>query len=95
MNILDFESCYKFEFAKLMYQVSNRSIDEVIGNLFKQVRTVHKINTRQASAGIFAQPKARTNFKTKFISVMGVKIWNETPIEIRKAPTKSWLIDSF
>ena len=102
LNILDFGSCYKFECARFMYQTSKFGRNNVFENLFKPVNSIHKLNTRQASAGNLAQPIARTNFKSKFISVMGVKIWNETPVEIRQVRSKhifakkykSWLINS-
>ena len=88
LNLLDFESCYKLECAKFMYLVAKCDMVDSIKKLFKPIKSIHALNTRQASAGNFAQPTARTNYKSNFISVIGVKIWNETPTEIRQALTK-------
>ena len=74
-----------------MCHIAKCNMVDSIKKLFKLIKSMHVVNTRQASAGNFAQPTARTNYKSNFISVLGVKIWKETPFDIRKALTKHTL----
>ena len=52
---------------------------------------VHSYGTRSAVSGSVFLPRYELSFTQKSVAFSGAKIWNEIPVNIKKAPS----IDSF
>ena len=88
LKLLNLHDTCKLECAKFMYDISKGNRETFFSYLFQLTSKKHHIKTRQATCGKFSLPVARTNYKSRFITNFGVRIWSDIPKNIRNSPTK-------
>ena len=88
LKSLTLEGTYNLECAKFMFDISKGRFEDFLSKYFQLSKDRHKIQTRQATSGRFSFTKTRTKHKLSFITILGVRIWNNIPIDTRDSPTK-------
>ena len=73
-----------------MYDVKNNMAPPNILNLFTSVRSVHTYHTRAATSDKFHCKYSRLKQQTDSFSRVGVKIWNEIPVDFRELTKSSF-----
>ena len=86
-SLLNFDSMYKLEVAKFMFDIYHEN-GEIFNDLFIKTNERHHYETRQSSNDNFSFPLVSTNYKKKSIIYEGVKVWNSLPSQIKKLPNK-------
>ena len=74
-----------------MYKSQNNLFPETAGEFHIPAEMVHSYQTRSAVSGNVLLPRHELSFTQKPIAFSGAKIWNEIPLNIKKAPS----LDSF
>ena len=74
-----FDNLHKMAVGKFMWKLHNDKLPTCIKNMFleKAHRIVSRNNTR------FQLPNPRTEYKRKFITFYGLKLWNSIPLLIK------------
>ena len=71
-----------------MFQINKDSSSSTLGAEFLKTKNLHHYNTRQSSSLGFSLQSISTNFKKKFLTFDGVKLWNSLPLDLKNAATK-------
>ena len=74
-----------------MYKSQNNLFPETAGKFHIPAEIVHSYEIRSAVSGNVFLPRYELSFTQKSTAYSGAKIWNEIPVNIKKAPS----IDSF
>ena len=80
-NVLPVNMLYR-TVSTLMHDVKNNMAPPNILNLFTSVRSVHTYHTRAATSDKFHCKYSRLKQQTDSFSRVGVKIWNEIPVDL-------------
>lgn len=83
-NVLPVDMLYYRTVSTLMHDVNNNMAPPNILNLFTSVHSVHPHYTRAATNGKLYCKYSRLKQQTESFSRIGVKIWNEISVNIRK-----------
>ena len=81
----------KFDLGIFMYKSQNNLLPETAGKFHIPAEMVHGYGTRSAVPGNVFLPRYDLSFTQKSRAFSGAKIWNEIPVNIKKAPS----VDSF
>ncbi len=95
LGILDFQESFNFECAKLIYDIINGNQSAIFDKFFEKTSSRHSYQTRQSTEKRFAFPVIRTNYKKRFFTYNGIKIWNNIPLHIREQKSKSMFCKHF
>ena len=103
LGILNFEQNFNLECSKLIYDIINGNQSAIFDNFFENTTSRHGYQTRQSANKQFAFPVIRTNYKKRFFTYNGMKIWNNIPLEIREQKSKhlfckyykNWLLHKY
>ena len=68
-----------------MYKCQNNLVPESITKLYTTVDNIHSYQTRSSDSGDLHVPRVIHSCAQKSISYSGAKIWNDIPVEVRKA----------
>ena len=74
-----------------MYKSYNKLLPETAGEFPLLVERVHPYGTRSAISGNIFLPRYDLSFTQKSIAISGAKLWNEIPVNIKRAVS----LDSF
>ena len=69
----------------LMFDVYNNTAPHNILHLFIPTQQIHSYSTRSSSSGNYYISHSRLNQKNGSFSIMGVKIWNSIPENLRNS----------
>ena len=83
LKILNFESVFKLQIGKFMYQCRSGLLPYSVNNMFSVTHQVHSYGTRRSE--FFHLPHCRTNIRKFSISFQGPKFFNSLSSEIRNA----------
>ena len=89
LGILGFQESFNSECAKLIYDILNGNQSTIFDKFFEKTSSRHNYQTRQSTDKQFAYPVIRTNYKKRFFTYNGIKIWNNIPLQIREQKSKS------
>ena len=92
LHSLNLEDTYMLECAKFFFDISKGQNNALFSSFFRLTKDQHQYSTRQVRSGKLYTPTIRTNYKKRFISYSGIKIWNNIPEEIRNFPSKNVLL---
>ena len=74
-----------------MYKSQNNLLPETAGEFHSQASKIHSHQTRSAASGNVFLPRCNLSFTQKSIAFIGATLWNEIPVNIKKAES----LDSF
>ena len=74
-----------------MYKSYNKLLPETAGEFHLPAKKVHPYGTRSAISGNIFLPRYDLSFTQKSIAFSGAKLWNEIPVNIKRAVS----LDSF
>ena len=74
-----------------MYKSYNKLLPETAGEFHLPAERVHPYGTRPAISGNIFLPRYDLSFTQKSIAFSGAKLWNEIPVNIKRAVS----LDSF
>ena len=81
----------KLPSALIVRRHFNKKLPTNLQNYFTNVKTCHSITTRRQACGLnYYIPRYRSSKLQRSIKYKGVKIWNSTPLEIRKFNLKNF-----
>ena len=80
-KILNFDNSKLLYFNKFMWKLTNNKIPTPIESIF--TKRISRLTGKEE----FALPIINTEYKKRFVSYLGVKMWRETPTEIKTKPT--------
>ena len=83
-KILTFDNNKKLIDNKFMWKLHNEELPIVFEKLFTKRKAFHNKDNGKEE---FAIPAINTEYKRRFITYTGVKLWRGTPKEIRLKPT--------
>ena len=69
----------------LMFDVYNNTAPHNISHLFIPTQQIHSYSTRSSSSGNYYISHSRLNQKNDSFSIMGAKIWNSIPENLRNS----------
>ena len=103
LGILDFKEAFNLECANLIFDLNNGSQCAIFDRFFENTTSRHGYQTHQSMKKQFAFPILRTNYKKRFFTYNGIKIWNSIPLHIREQKNKNrfckyfrkWLLDKY
>ena len=72
--------------SSLMHDINNNVVPPNISNLFTLTQDFHHYNTRSSTSGNFYMNYSRLNHHKNSFSIIGAKIWNSIPKELRQLP---------
>ena len=70
---------------RLMFDVYNNTAPRNISHLFIPTQQIHSYSTRSSSSGNYYISHSRLNQKNDSFSIMGAKIWNSIPENLRNS----------
>ena len=76
--------CFKLS-SVLMFDVYNNTAPHNISHLFIPTQQIHSYSTRSSSSGNYYISHSRLNQKNDSFSIMGAKIWNSIPENLRNS----------
>ena len=85
LDILMLDEIYMLEVSKFMYKSASLSLPSSFNEYFMNIN--HQHNTRAKVNADLIFPRPRTNLGKQSIKIMGVKVWNEIPTDIRNSTT--------
>ena len=71
--------------SMLMFDVYNNTAPHNISHLFIPTQQIHSYSTRSSSSGNYYISHSRLNQKNDSFSIMGAKIWNSIPENLRNS----------
>ena len=84
-SILNFDNNKKLIINKFMWKLNNNKLPHVMEKMFIKRQAFH--TTGNGIEEEFAIPTINTEYKRRFISYTGVKLWRGIPRDIRDKPT--------
>ena len=84
-NIMPITTLYFKVSSMLMFDVYNNIARHNILHLFIPTQQIHSYSTRSSSSGNYYISYSRLNQKNGSFSVMGTKIWNSIPENLRNS----------
>ena len=84
---LSVRSPISYEMGAFMYKTLNGLAPDSMLEMFEKQVDIHQYSTRSASVGGIFIPHRNLNKGQEAISYAGARLWNEIPIEIRRAQT--------
>ena len=72
-------------YSVLMFDVYNNTALHNISHLFIHTQQIHSYSTRSSSSGNYYISHSRLNQKNDSFSIMGAKIWNSIPENLRNS----------
>ena len=91
LSILKLDDMIKLQSALFAHRHFNKKLPTNLQNYFTNVKTCHSIATRRQACGLnYYIPRYRFSKLQRSIKYKGVKIWNSTPLEIRKFNLKKF-----
>ena len=84
-NVLRCEDLFKINVYKFMYKLMNNLLPCHIKSYFNMQQVTHTYSTRQV--GNLAITKYKTELYSKSIRILGPKLWNNLPEEIKASPS--------
>lgn len=90
-NTLKFHDLVDFNTAVMMYKAHNLKLPHSVQDLFKLKENRYSFR----DSGNFYKPKARTNLKSRCISVRGVGLWNNLDEQLKGSKTINAFKKSF
>ena len=88
LKVFNFDKFYMLETAKMIFQINNNTSNKFLQDEFMKTKILHNYNTRQSSSAGFSLPSIRTNYKKRFFTFDGIKLWNSLPTELKKLHDK-------
>ena len=88
---LTIRNLIKLDLGIFMYKSYNKLLPETAGEFHLPAEKVHPYGTRSAISGNIFLPRYDLNFTQKSIAFSGAKLWNEIPVNIKRAVS----LDSF
>ena len=85
---LTVRSLIKLDLGIFMYKSQNNVLPETAGKLRIPAEMVNAYGIRSAVSGNMFLPRYDLSFTQKSIAFSGAKIWNETPVNIKTAPSE-------
>ena len=82
-NIMPLPMLYFQRVSSLMHDINNNVVPPNISNLFTLTQDFHHYNTRSSTSGNFYMNYSRLNHHKNSFSIIGAKIWNSIPKELR------------
>ena len=79
LNILDFENYVKYINGTFLWKICNGTCPLSFSSEFKRIYRTNRKGALQLQL-----PMIKTDYKKRFITYSGVKIWNEIPYQIRE-----------
>ena len=89
LGILDFEDVFNLDCSKLIYDINNGNQSAIFDNFFEKTTSRNCYQTRQSANKQLAFPIVRTNYKKRFFTYNGIKIWSNIPLQIRQQKNKN------
>ena len=91
LNILKLDDMIKLQTALFVHRHFNNNLPINFQGYFTNVNTCHSIATRRQACGLnYHIPRCRSSKLQRSIKYKGVKIWNSTPLEMRKFNLKKF-----
>ena len=91
LSILKLDDMIKLQAALFVHPHFIKKLPTNLQSYFTNVNTCHSIATRRQACGLnYHIPKYRSSKLQRSIKYKGVKIWNSTPLEIRKFNLKKF-----
>ena len=84
-NIMPITMLYFKLSSVLMFDVYNNTAPHNISHLFIPTQQIHSYSTRSSSSGNYYISHSRLNQKNDSFSIMGAKIWNNIPENLRNS----------
>ena len=84
-NIMPITMLYFKLSSMLMFDVYNNTAPHNISHLFIPTQQIHSYSTRSSSSGNYYISHSRLNQKNDSFSIMGAKIWNSIPENLRNS----------
>ena len=84
-NIMPITMLYFKLSSVLMFDVYNNTAPHNILHLFIPTQQIHSYSTRSSSSGNYYISHSRLNQKNGSFSIMGAKIWNSIPENLRNS----------
>ena len=84
-NIMPITMLYFKLRSMLMFDVYNNTAPHNISHLFIPTQQIHSYSTRSSSSGNYYISHSRLNQKNDSFSIMGAKIWNSLPENLRNS----------
>lgn len=82
-NILRYEELWELNIYKHMYKHFHKLLPRYFNNYFNVPSNLHKYETRKKED--FQIAKHKTSLFSKSIKVIGPKLWNELPVEVKES----------
>ena len=83
LKILQLDDLIKLETAKFMNSFDNNALPPHFGNYFGKIKQVHNRSTRSSDKNLLYLARYRSNRLQRSIKFRGVKVWNDTPFELK------------
>ena len=78
---------YRFNIAKFVFKQQNNLLPDIFKNHYVKIYETHGHKTRQNELLKIDNTPMNSQHREKLSTIIGAKIWNEIPEEIRKAKT--------
>ena len=91
LSILKLDDMIKLQSALFVHRHFNKKLPTNLQNYFTNVKTCHSTATRRLACGLnYYIPRYRSLKLQRSMKYKGVKIWNSTPLKIRKFNLKKF-----
>ena len=87
LKVLKVEDAYRFNLAKFVFKQQNNLLPDIFKNHYVKIYETHGHKTRQNELLKIDNTPMNSQHREKLSKIIGAKIWNEIPQEIRKAKT--------
>ena len=87
LKVLKVEDAYRFNMAKFVFKQQNNLLPGIFKNHYTKIYDTHSHKTRQNELLKIDNSPNNSQHREKMSTIIGAKIWNEIPAEIRKAKT--------
>ena len=83
-KVLKFHDIYKYELAKFMHHVQNKTLPTPLLNFFDDVKNGLNLNTKSRTREKLKVALFKSSRTQKSVKYQGVTLWNSLPLNLKK-----------
>ena len=92
-KVLKFRDIYKYELAKFMHHVQNKTLPTPLLNFFDDVKNDLNLNTRSRTREKLKVPLFKSSRTQKSVKYQGVTLWNSLSLNFKKLSFQKFSIE--
>ena len=92
-KVLKFHDIYKYELAKFMHHVQNKTLPTPLLKIFDDVKNDLNLNTRSRTREKLKVPLFKSSRTQKSVKYQGVTLWNSLSLNLKKLSFQKFSIE--